>query len=181
MKSEPVIEPEMFSDCEDVFSEAVSGGPGSDKFDVARKLTSLAYALCQDVLSPEATASTADGAVFEKSMACKVGKGTVTEEAAADALVDRKASTFVSATRKMIAEAVESGCECIGISIGSVFGAPEVGYAVGSAVGHFLNAPVGDLVERGASRIVHYAKQAWHSVTNAAVSVVNKISNFLFG
>lgn len=181
METESVIEPEILPECVDVFSEAVSGGPGSEKFDIARKLTSLAHCLCQDVLSPEASASIADGAVFEKSMACKVGEGTITEEVAADAIVDRKASMFVSATRKLIAEAVESGWECIGVAVGSMFGAPQIGYAVGSAIGHFLNEPVGELVERGASRIVHYAKQAWHSVTNAAVSVVNKISNFLFG
>lgn len=176
-----IIEPEILPECVDVFSSAVSEGVGSESFDVARKLTSLAYCLCQDVFSPEASAATADGAMFAKSMAHKVGEGSVTEEAAADAIVDRKTSAFVSATRKLIAEAVESGFETIGVAIGSAFGAPTIGYAVGSAVGHFLNAPVGELVERGASRIVHYATQAWHSVTNAAASVVSKISNLLFG
>jgi len=181
MTKPEIIEPEILPECVDVFSSAVSEGVGSESFDVARKLTSLAYCLCQDVLSPEASAATADGAVFAKSMAHKVGEGSVTEEAAANAIVDRKTSAFVSATRKLIAEAVESGFEAIGVAIGSAFGAPTMGYAVGSAVGHFLNAPVGELVERGAHRIVHYAQQTWHVVTKAAVSVVNKISNFLFG
>ena len=180
MEAESVNEPEILPDSVDIFSKAVSEGPGSEKFDIARKLTSLAHCLCQDVLSPEVAASTADGALFEKSMACKVGEGTVSEEAAADAIVDRKASMFVSAAQKLIAEAVESGWECIGVAVGSAFGAPQVGYAVGSAIGHFLNAPVGELVERGASRIVHYATEAWHSVTNAVAGAVSKISNWLF-
>ena len=148
---------------------------------MARKLVALAECLCQDAMSPEAAVSTADGVMFSKSMAHKVGEGTVTAEAAADAVVDRKASAFASTTRMFIAEAVESGCETLGVAIGSCFGLPEVGYAVGSAVGHFLNRPVGELVERGAQRIVHYAKQAWHSVTNAVSGVVSKISNWLFG
>ena len=52
--------------------------------------------------------------------------------------------------------------------------------AIGSAVGHFLNKPVGDMVSHGARKIVSYARQAWKWATNAAVGVLEKAVNWLF-
>ena len=173
---EEVIEPEVV----DFISDAVQAGPGGEKFDIARKIITLAALLGKDVASAETTATETDGALFAKSVACQVGDGKMSAEEGAEAIVDRKASGFVAAARSMIAEAVESGCEMVGTAIGSIFGAPNIGYMIGSAVGHFLNEPVGELVSRGAPVIVSYAQKAWQGVKSAVSSCVEKVTSFLF-
>ena len=180
MNEESVIEPEILPDAMDFVSEAIAEGPGGEKFDFVRKIATLATLLGEDVVSAEVAATAADDAVFTKSMEYKVGDGSLSAEDASMAIVDRKASAFVATARSFISEAVETGCETIGVGIGSLFGAPTVGFAVGTAVGHFLTAPVGQLVEQGAPRIVEYAKQAWQGVKNIASSVWNAVTNFLF-
>lgn len=176
MATVEVIDPDDI----DFVSEAISAGPGTEKFDVVRKIASLATLLGQDVVSAEAAARAADGAVFAKAVECQVGDGRISEEAGAEAIVDRKTSAFASAARSMIAECVESGCEAIGVAIGSAFGSPTIGYAVGSAVGHFLNQPVGELVQRGARRVVEYASHAWQGIKRAVSGVFNSVVNWLF-
>jgi len=173
---EDVIEPEVV----DFVSDAVQSGPDGEKFDIARKIIALATLLGKDVASAEAAAMEADGALFAKSVSCQVGDGRMSAEEGAEAIVDRKASGFVAATRSMIAEAVETGCEMVGTAIGSVFGAPNIGYMIGSAVGHFLNEPVGELVSRGAHVVVSYAQKAWQGVKSAVASCVGKVASFFF-
>lgn len=164
----------------DLISDAVSLGPDSAKFDIARKILTLATALGEDVASAEKAARQADNALFSKSMAYKVGTGELTPEEATETIVDRNASSFVTVAREFVAEAVETGCEIIGGTIGSMFGNPAAGYAVGSAVGHFLNKPVRELVSRGAPKVVSFAREMWQTTKRAISSIASKAINFLF-
>jgi hypothetical protein len=164
----------------DLISDAVSLGPDSAKFDIARKILTLATALGEDVASAEKAARQADNALFSKSMAYKVGAGELTPEEATETIVDRNASSFVTVAREFVAEAVETGCEIIGGTIGSMFGNPAAGYAVGSAVGHFLNKPVGELVSRGAPKIVSYVRDAWQTTKRVVGGFVNKVADWFF-
>lgn len=170
------IEPEVI----DAFSEAVQSGPDCEKFDIARKILTLATLLGKDVIAPETAAKEADEALFSKSVECKVGDGRMSAEEGTEAIVDRKASGFVTTVRTMIATAVEVGFESIGYAIGSAVGAPEVGRMAGSAVAHFLNEPVGEIVSRGARAVVSYAQNVWQSARNIASQIANSISDFLF-
>ena len=181
MITEVTLEPNSSPEMAGIVNEAVIEGPGGEKFDFVRKIAALASTLGDDVVSAEASAMAADEAVFAQSMAYQAGNDTISAEDAAEAIVDRKASAFVASTRVLVAECVESGCETIGVAIGSMFGTPAFGYAVGTAVGHFLNAPVGKLVERGAQKIVQYAHQAWQGVKRVATGIFNSVKNWLFG
>ncbi len=159
----------------DLISDAVSLGPDSAKFDVARKILALGASLFEDVISAEKVATQADNALFSKSMAYKVGIGELTPEEASETIVDRNASSFVTVAREFVAEAVETGCETLGVAIGSMFGNPAVGYAIGSAVGHFLNKPVGELVSRGAPKIVSYVRDTLQTAKRVVGGFVNKV------
>ena len=181
MTPEANVGPAFSPETVEIVNDAIIEGPGGEQFDFVRKIAALASSLGDDVASAEASAMAADGAVFAKSMAYQAGNDTISAEDAAEAIVDRKASAFVASTRVLVAECVESGCETIGVAIGSMFGAPALGYAVGTAVGHFLNAPVGKLVERGAQKIVQYAHQAWQGVKRVASGIFNSVKNWLFG
>ena len=175
-----VLVPEIVEDSIELFSNAVESGPESKDFDVARKLLTLATLLGKEAIAPEQAADSADRTMFNKHVAHEVGAEKMSAEDGADKLADREASTFVSASRAFIAEAVETGCEAIGTFIGTQLGSPALGYTIGSAVGHFLNKPVGDMVAHGARRIVSYAKQAWQWAKNTAVSVFEKAVNWVF-
>jgi hypothetical protein len=61
-----------------------------------------------------------------------------------------------------------------------MLGNPAAGYAVGSAVGHFLNKPVGELVSRGAPKIVSYVRDAWQTTKRVVGGFVNKVADWLF-
>ena len=172
--------PKIAGDSKELFDNAIKVGPGCEDFDVARKIVTLATLLGNEAIAPEEAASSSDAAIFEMHTSHEVGDGKMEADEGAEAVVDRKASAFVSASRTFIAEAVESGCEAAGTLIGSWIGSPSLGYAIGSTVGHFLNKPVGGMVSHGARKIVSYARQAWQWATNAAVGVVEKAVNWLF-
>lgn len=180
MMGKEVVIPEIVDDSKELFDNAIKAGPICEEFDIARKIVTLATLLGKEAITPEEAATSADSAIFEMHTAHEVGDEKMGADEGAEAVADRKASAFVSASRAFIAEAVESGCEAAGTLIGSWFGSPSLGYAIGSAVGHFLNKPVGDMVSHGARKIVSYARQAWNWATNAAVGVLEKAVNWLF-
>lgn len=179
MSFKDVITPDMAETTIKLMSDAVSQGSGGDQFDIARKLLALAIGSQQEDLTPEATASMADGALFDKSMALKVSEGQITEEEAAESMADRRDSAFVTKVRSAVAVVTQNGCEALGTAIGAHFGHPEAGRRVGNVVGHFLNKPVSELAAKGARKLEAYARQTWKSacenVGRVAVSFIQKL------
>ena len=163
----------------DIVSDAVVGGPECKGFDVVRKVATLATLLCEETISPEQAATSADAAVFEKHVAHKVGKGEMDEADGAELIADRESSAFVSTCREFLAEVVESGCEAAGIWIGTHLGSPTTGYAIGSAIGHFLNKPVKEIADKGARKIADYARRAWQWAKSAVKTVFDTVVNWI--
>lgn len=153
-------------DLGDLISDAVQEGPGGEKFEFVRKLMALAAMLKDNGLTPETAAESADGAMFSQHMNYKVEKGEVKEEEAFEAINDRRASSFLTESRALIASAVVRGCESLGWALGSLVHAPAIGASIGLAVGNFLNEPIGKIVDAGAKRMLSVAVKARRKVDN---------------
>ena len=176
-KSQEVLTPEVVDDVVDLTSTAIEYGLGSEKFDVTRKLAALLTLLVDETISAETAAIESDAAVMEKSLDYKVGKGEITEAEALEMQGDRKSSAFVSTCRTFLAEAVEFGCEAIGTTIGSFFGHPMAGYAIGTTVAKVANKPVREIATIGARKIQTWAKRAWDGIKEVAKKVGDKVRN----
>lgn len=181
MNFEDVVTPDVADQAINLVSEAVSQGPDSDQFDIARKLLALAIGSQKEDLTPEATASIADGALFDKSMAYKVGEGLITEEEAAESMADRKDSAFVRNARVLIAAGAQKSCEAVGLWIGTYVGSPIIGQKVGQAVGRFLNKPIEEMATKGAKKVEAYARQAWKSTCRAIGRAFEGLAQKFFG
>ena len=159
---------------------AIEGGPGSEAFDVARKLGAVAAMLADEKQSPETAAAEADGAVFGQAQAYRVGKGELAAEEAAENVADRKAAGWISVARDWLAGWVQKGCVAAGTWIGGQLGNPVLGAQIGAAVGALLNKPVKKLIEKGLRAVESAAKKAWGWVKEKASGLFAKAREWLF-
>lgn len=155
MNMETVIAPSPLK-MTDFMVEAISDPTSSDKFDVARKIASLATLLVDKDITPQDAAISSDNALFQKAKEYQVGEGTISEEDAIDEFSDRKAVVLVSIIEKV---AVKT-CGAIGAALGALIshGNPkivELGKCMGEALGRRMvrNPSVHEPIKIGASKI----------------------------
>ena len=160
-------------------NDAVTGA-SKEAFTDFRKLTACGIALATGGAGA-AAAVAADKSVFQKALDYAVGNGIITGEDAVEAAIDRAAVHFTTVARKAVAQIVEKGCIAAGTWLGALIGQPQLGAAIGAKVGKLLNKPVEEIVSRGMEKVREIAKTGWQKIKAGAVSLVNKISNLLFG
>lgn len=141
---------------DDLLDAVLQGLGDKKKYDWARKILALVSILRGDAKNPERAAQQADEELYKNHIESKVGSGTMTEDEATEELMDRETASFVILARKLVAHGVEVGCIAAGTAIGTWLGNPALGKTIGGVVGHFLNKPVGDVVEIGARRILDF-------------------------
>jgi hypothetical protein len=162
-------------DIKNIVDAAIAKGPGSEEFDIVRKMAAMSIFLASNGnVSPEAAASQADGAVFEKAVEHQAGEEKLSEEEVVELLENRQASSFVAMCRSFIVEAVENGCTVLGGLIGTKLGHPVIGAKIGTAVGRFLNKPVGKIVEAGAKKVLSWTAEALSWAEEATDSLADK-------
>ena len=161
-------------------SNAVSGND-KQAFSDFRKLTALGIAMTAGETAGAAAAMIADKAVFQKTVEVAVGKGIMRADEAVEAMIDRTASHMAVGIRIAAAKALTVGCVAAGTWLGGLIGQPVIGAAIGSKIAAVLNAPVMELVEKGVEKIKEVAKTGWQKVKAGVTSVLNKVSNWLFG
>lgn len=161
-------------------NNAVSGND-KQSFTDFRKLTALSVALSPGCIAGRTAAMIADKAVFQKTVEVAVGKGIMRADEAVDAMIDRTASHMAVGIRAAAAKALTVGCVAAGTWLGGLIGQPVIGAAIGSKIAAVLNAPVMELVEKGVEKIKEVAKSGWQKVKAGVTSVLNKVSNWLFG
>ena len=160
-------------------NDAVTGA-SKEAFTNFRKLTACGIALATGSVGA-AAAVAADKSVFQKALDYAVGSGTMSGGDAVEAAIDRAAAHFTTVARKAVAQIVEKGCLAAGTWLGALVGQPQLGAAIGAKVGKLLNKPVEEIVSKGMEKVWEIAKAGWQKIKAGAVSLVNKISNLLFG
>ena len=163
----------------DLANDAVTGA-GKEAFTDFRKLTACGIALATGGAGA-AAAVAADKSVFQKALDYAVGSGTMSAGDAVEAAIDRAAAHFTTVARQAAARMVEKGCTAAGTWLGTLVGQPQLGAAVGAKVGTLLNAPVQEIVSKGMEKVKVIAKTGWQKIKAGAVSIFNKVSNWLFG
>lgn len=153
-----------------VLNDAVSEGPDSVAYKRARKLTALALAERNPKMNGAEAAVRSDRSWFQKAIEFMVGIGTVDAEDGVHRLIDRGYAALVSFTENTLPELVVKGCVGLGIWIGSLFGNPVAGRAIGLAIGNFLNKPVQEVAQIG----VDLLREAAHSMWNALKAGINE-------
>ena len=164
----------------DIANNAVSGND-KQAFSDFRKITALGIAMTSGATAGAAAAMIADKAVFQKTVEVAVGKGMMRADEAVEAMIDRTASHMVVGIRAAAAKALTVGCVAAGTWLGGLIGQPVIGAAVGKKIADVLNVPVMELVEKGVEKIKEVAKSGWQKVKAGVTSVLNKVSNWLFG
>ena len=76
---------------------------------------------------------------------------------------------------------MEKGCTIAGAWLGGLVGQPQLGAAIGAKIGKFLNKPVQEIVSKGVEKVKEIAKTGWQKIKAGAVSIFNKVTNWLFG
>ncbi len=165
MNMETVIAPSPLK-MTDFMVEAISDPTSSDKFDVARKIASLAILLIDKEIDPRDAAISSDNALFQKNKEYQVGEGKISEEDAIDEVSDRKAVVLVSIIEKV---AIKT-CGAIGGALGALtsHGNPkivELGKCTGEALGRRMvrNPSVHKAIKIGTRKIVSKARAFYQS------------------
>ena len=160
-------------------NDAVTGA-SKEAFTDFRKLTACGIALATGGVGA-AAAVAADKSVFQKALDYAVGNGTMSGGDAVEAAIDRTAAHFTTVARNAAAQLVEKGCVAAGTWLGSLVGQPVLGAAIGAKIGKFLNKPVQEIVSKGMKKVKEIAKTGWQKIKAGAVSIFNKVSDWLFG
>ena len=160
-------------------NDAVTGA-SKEAFTDFRKLTACGIALATGGAGA-AAAVAADKSVFQKALDYAVGNGIITGEDAVEAAIDRAAVHFTTVARNAVAQIVEKGCIAAGTWLGALVGQPQLGAAIGAKVGKLLNKPVQEIVSKGMEKVKEIAKTGWQKIKAGAVSIFNKVTNWLFG
>ena len=163
----------------DLANDAVTGA-SKEAFTDFRKLTACGIALATGGAGA-AAAVAADKSVFQKALDYAVGNGIITGEDAVEAAIDRAAVHFTTVARNAVAQIVEKGCIAAGTWLGALVGQPQLGAAIGAKVGKLLNKPVQEIVSKGMEKVKEIAKTGWQKIKAGAVSIFNKVANWLFG
>ena len=163
----------------DLANDAVTGA-SKEAFTDFRKLTACGIALATGGVGA-AAAVAADKSVFQKALDYAVGAGTMSAGDAVEAAIDRAAAHFTTVARQAAARMVEKGCIAAGTWLGSLVGQPVLGAAIGAKIGKLLNKPVEEIVSKGMEKVKVIAKTGWQKIKAGAVSIFNKVSNWLFG
>lgn len=163
----------------DLANDAVTGA-SKEAFTDFRKVTACGIALATGGAGA-AAAVAADKSVFQKALDYAVGNGIITGEDAVEAAIDRAAVHFTTVARNAVAQIVEKGCIAAGTWLGALVGQPQLGAAIGAKVGKLLNKPVQEIVSRGMEKVKEIAKTGWQKIKAGAVSIFNKVANWLFG
>lgn len=180
MNMETVIAPSPLK-MTDFMVEAILDPTSSDKFDVARKIASLATLLVDKDITPQDAAISSDNALFQKAKEYQVGAGKISEEDAIDDVSDRKAVVLVSIIEKV---AVKT-CGAIGVALGALIGCGnpkivELGKCTGEALGRRMvrNPSVHKAIKIGTSKIVSKARAFYQSavrkIGNIGLNIVKK-------
>ena len=176
MNMETVIAPSPLK-MTDFMVEAISDPTSSDKFDVARKIASLAILLIDKEIDPRDAAISSDNALFQKTKEYQVGEGKISEEDAIDEVSDRKAVVLVSIIEKV---AIKT-CGAIGGAIGALIGRGnpkviETGKCLGEALGRRIvrHKPVRDSIRKGVRKINTICKCAAKKVGECTISFLKK-------
>lgn len=154
----------------EIFNDAVTLGTGTEQFDWARKLLSLAIVLGKEFIAPEAAAKTADAAVFEKAAEHAVGNGEISDEDGAELIVDRLASAVVTVIKPVVKQVVTNGLGALAAGACAFLGAPQLAplaYVAGRTLGEHLAEPVAKVVEAGAKRLFGFIKDFWNDCRKA--------------
>jgi hypothetical protein len=156
MNMETVIAPSPLK-MTDFMVEAILDPTSSDKFDVARKIASLATLLIDKEIDPRDAAISSDNALFQKAKEYQVGAGKISEEDAIDEVSDRKAVVLVSIIEKVAVKTFGA----IGGALGALIshGKPkivELGKCTGEALGRRMarNPSVHKAIKIGSRKIV---------------------------
>ena len=163
----------------DLANDAVTGA-SKEAFTDFRKLAACGVALATGGSGTEAAVAS-DKSVFQKALDYAVGSGTITGEDAVEAAIDRAAVHFTTVARNAVAQIVEKGCIAAGTWLGALVGQPQLGAAIGAKVGKLLNKPVQEIVSKGMEKVKEFAKNGWQKIKAGAVSIFNKVANWLFG
>ena len=173
MNMETVIAPSPLK-MTDFMVEAILAPTSSNKFDVARKIASLATLLVDKDITPQDAAISSDNALFQKAKEYQVGEGTISEEDARDEVSDRKAVVLVSIIEKV---AVKT-CGAIGAALGALIsrGNPKVietGKCLGKALGRRIvrHKPVHNSIRKGVKKI--------NTILKCAAKKVEEFASFL--
>lgn len=150
----------------DYVIEAISDSTSFDKFEVARKIVSLATLLVDKEVTPRDAAISSDNALFQKAKEYQVGEGKISEEDALDEVSDRKAAVLVSIIEKVVVKT----CAAIGGALGALTShgnlkIVELGKCTGAALGRQMvrNPSVHNAIKIGTSRIISKAKAFYQS------------------
>ena len=180
MNMETAIAPSPFK-MTDFMVEAILDPTSSDKFDVARKIASLATLLVDKDVTPRDAAISSDNALFQKAKEYQVGEGKISEEDALDEVSDRKVAVCVAIIEKVVVKT----CAAIGGALGALASrgnpkAVEAGKCLGEALGHRIvgHKRVHDAIRIGSSKIISKIRTVYKSavrkVGDIGLNIVKK-------